>query len=111
MGEVMDVAAWTHLTLPLADAALLFVFLIAAGVTALTFTGFTIWVGYHLIRALVVLVARGLVMPGRCHAPASAPPASYRLCADNVCRTANPHHARFCRQCGRLIHKSAHLAA
>jgi hypothetical protein len=100
--------------LPLADAGLLIVFLFAAGVTAMTFAGFTMWVAYHAIRVLVLLVGRLVLMPRRkqCSWHRSPPAhASWLACADPVCRTSNPEHARFCRHCGRMMRRSTHLAA
>lgn len=103
----------SHISAPLGDAGLLIVFLLAAGVTAMTFVGFSVWLAYHLIRVVVVLLARLLLIPcGGCRKRATKPPARIWLaCPDPVCRTVNPDHARFCRQCGRMIHKTIPLAA
>ena len=104
------------MALPLADAGLLFIFLLASGVTLITFTGFTIWAAYHAVRVFAAVLARMALTPrgGRieCASNPSAQPDPRSLaCADPVCRTINPENARFCRQCGRMIRKTAHLAA
>ena len=106
----------TTTALPLADAGLLFIFLVASGVTALTFAGFTVWAAYHALRVLALLLAR-LVPTTRswgkqCTWQPVAQPGPQRLaCPDPVCRTVNLDHALFCRQCGRMIRKPAHQAA
>lgn len=98
---------------PLADAGLLFVFLIAAGVTAMTFVGFTFWVIYHIVRILVLLGARMLLLPRRtCSSKQILTNTdAWHVCPDPVCRTVNPQHAHYCRQCGRMIRKPERLAA
>lgn len=94
---------------PLADVGLLFVFLMAAGVTAMASVGFAVWLTYHVVRLCVVLIARLLLLPigggtKRRTAGAMLPPApSWLACPDPVCRAVNPQHARFCRQCGRMV--------
>ncbi len=113
----MDLPVLSHLptTLPapLADAALLLVFLLAAGVTAMASVGFVVWFVYQVLRLIVLGLARLVMVSGGAPARRSlpVPPPQWLACPDPVCRCVNPHHARFCRQCGRMIHKSARLAA
>ena len=105
------------ITVPLADAGLLFIFLIAAGVTAMTFVGFTMWAAYHAIRVVVLLLARLALLPRgggakQCRwPPALQAEPQWLACPDPVCRTVNPDHARFCRQCGRMVRKPVQIAA
>jgi|SRR5687768_10227262 len=97
----------------LADAGLLFIFLLAAGVTAMAGVGFTLWAAFHILRLIIVLLARLVLLPlGRGRRRAAAPRAmSWRACPDPVCRAVNPEHARFCRQCGRMVRRPEQLAA
>jgi hypothetical protein len=106
----------TTTALPLGDAVLLFVFLLAAGVTGITFMGFAIWAAYHAIRVAVLVLARLALMPRSGRTQCAWPPAPRAnpqglACPDPVCRTINANHAHFCRQCGRMIRNAAHLAA
>jgi hypothetical protein len=93
---------------PLADAGLLFIFLLAAGVTAMAGVGFTLWTVYHLLRLVVLLLVRLVMLPvgGRRSPRKAMPPAIlWHACPDPVCRAVNPDHARFCRQCGRMVRR------
>jgi hypothetical protein len=99
----------------LGEIGLLFVFLLAAGVTAMAGVGFTLWAAYHVVRLVVVLLARLLLLPMRGRrfrraAPAQAP-VRWLACPDPVCRAINPEQAHFCRQCGRMVRRAAELAA
>lgn len=102
----------TTLPAPLADAAMLVVFLLAVGVTAMASVGFVVWFIYQVLRLIVVGIARLVMITGSAPARRPAPVTPQWLaCPDPVCRCVNPHHARFCRQCGRMIHKSARFVA
>ena len=91
---------------PMAEAALLFVFLLAAGVTAVASVGFVAWAAYQVLRLIVVLLARVLLLPVARPKPRPAAPTMHVACPDPVCRSVNPDHARFCRQCGRMLRAS-----
>ena len=112
--EVLSQVA-ANTAFPLADAGLLFIFLLAAGVTSITFVAFTMWAAYHAVRVVGLLLARLVLIPRpwkkQCAWRPAQPEAQWLACPDPVCRTVNPDHARFCRQCGRMIRKPAHLAA
>ena len=98
----------------LADAGLLIVFLLAAGVTAMASVGFVVWLGYQVARLVIVVLARLILLPvggPRCRKRAALPAIQWLACPDPVCRTVNPEHARFCRQCGRMVRRPSQLPA
>jgi hypothetical protein len=96
----------------LADAGLLFIFLLAAGVTAMAGVGFTLWAAFHILRLIILLLARLVLLPlGRARRAPPQNAINWQACPDPVCRAVNPQHARFCRQCGRLVQRPAQLAA
>ena len=84
-----------------ASVEVLFLFLLAAGVTGVTAVGFAVWAAFHLIRLVVLLFARVLFGPAAKKPAAGLPP--HAVCPDPVCRAVNPDFARFCRQCGRML--------
>ena len=84
-----------------AAAELLFLFLLAAGVTAVTAAGFTAWAAYHVVR-FVALSFVHVFLGGPSPKSPTVPP-THAVCPDPVCRGVNPDFARFCRQCGRML--------
>ena len=97
----MDILLTTGLGGTLAGAELLFLFLLAAGVTAVTAVGFAAWAAYHVIRFVVLAFAHVLLGGPEPKRPVLPPP--HAVCPDPVCRGVNPDFARFCRQCGRML--------
>lgn len=103
--------------LPLAEPALLFIFLLAVGITAISSIGFALWLACQVIRLVVMLLARLVMLPGSCArrarktiAPAASA-AAHLACPDPVCRAVSPEHARYCRQCGRMLRAPLQIAA
>ena len=84
-----------------ASVEVLFLFLLAAGVTGVTAIGFAAWAAYHVVRVIVLALARVLCGPAAKKPVAGLPP--HAVCPDPVCRAVNPDFARFCRQCGRML--------
>lgn len=111
--DVLSHSADLLLTGALADAGLLFIFLLAAGVTAMAGVGFTLWAAFHILRLIILLLARLVLLPTRRRkrAPTAQHAINWQACPDPVCRAVNPQHARFCRQCGRMVQRPAQLAA
>jgi hypothetical protein len=112
MDVLLESGLFSIIPASLADAGLLFVFLLAAGVTAMASVGFVLWLGYQIARVVIVLLARLILLPvggPRRRKALPLPAIQWLACPDPVCRTVNPEHARFCRQCGRMVRRPAQL--
>ena len=97
----VDALTIPSLTTLLAGAEVLFLFLLAAGITGVTAVGFAVWLLFHATRAVVLLLARPFA--GSSRRRAKPLPITHAACPDPVCRAVNPQFARFCRQCGRML--------
>lgn len=88
------------LPVPLASPELMLFVLLALGVTAMSAVAFILWLAFHAVRFVAMLL-----FGWRWGGEEGATPAPRRLraCPDPVCRSVNPIHANYCRQCGRVL--------
>ncbi len=93
--------AHPELMTPAAAQAVVLV-LFAAGVTAMTAIAFIIWFAWVVVKGVLMVTSRLFLGSGR-HLPQVDAGPRTGPCPDPMCRSINPVHAHFCRQCGRML--------